>query len=337
MRELLIRYLLGELEPEEHDRVHRQLAASPELRSELAQLRECFAASLREEESEAEPPRGLAQRATANTSLFDSNEALMAAQQARVTADATEPPAGALGWSLADLAVAGGVMLAVSMLLFPALRDSRDGTRRTVCQNHMRQLWFVVSKYSEMNRNYLPEVEPDENAGIFAVKLLDRNCIDEEDLKVLLVCPGAPLADEIRAKRYAILVPTLEELKKMTPDELAAARRHMSPMIAYRLGYFVGPNYYYVRNEPVPHSPLFADAPGSAEDGFISPNHGGSIMQVLHADGNVRVLTSCTIPGVGDDLFHNTRGQMKAGVGRQDSVLGVSECTPGTEPVAVNR
>ena len=39
MRELLIRYLLGELEPHEHDAVQQQLAASPELRRELSQLR----------------------------------------------------------------------------------------------------------------------------------------------------------------------------------------------------------------------------------------------------------------------------------------------------------
>ena len=59
MRELLIRYLLGELEPHEHDAVQQQLAESPELRRELAHLRSCFANAVQDDDPD-EPPRGLA-------------------------------------------------------------------------------------------------------------------------------------------------------------------------------------------------------------------------------------------------------------------------------------
>jgi hypothetical protein len=45
MRELLIRYLLGELDSQEHDQLHAELRRNPELRSELAHLRACFAAN----------------------------------------------------------------------------------------------------------------------------------------------------------------------------------------------------------------------------------------------------------------------------------------------------
>jgi hypothetical protein len=151
------------------------------------------------------------------------------------------------------------------------------------------------------------------------------------------VCPGAPLADKIHSGEYAIRIPTVDQLDEMTPVKLASARRDMSPMIAYRMGYFVGPQYYYVRNEPVPNSPLYSDAPGTPEEGVISPNHGGQIVQVMHINGNLRLLTSRTIPGIGDDLFHNVHGKMEAGVGRLDSVLGVSDATPGTEPMVMAR
>jgi hypothetical protein len=334
MRELLIRYLLGELEPEEHDAVQRELAASPELRGELAHLRSCFAESSHSEETGAVPPRGLAERVTERVTNSDE---MLVSPYGLSRADASEPPTGALGWSLADLTVAGGVVLAVSMLLFPALRESRDGTRRTVCQHNQSQLWFIVSDYADKHCGFFPRVEPNENAAIFAVKLVEENYISAEDLAVLLVCPGAPLAHKIRSKEYAIKIPTVAELQAMTPAEYEEAKQHMSPMIAYRFGSFVGPQYYYIRKEPGPHSALFADAPGDGEDGVISPNHGGTITQVMNANGNLRVLTSCTMPGLNDDLFHNARGRRAAGLGRDDAVLGSGETSPGTLPVAIGR
>jgi hypothetical protein len=332
MRELLIRYLLGELEPEEHDAVQRELAASPELRAELAELRECFAASLKSEETGAEPPRGLAQRVTERVTNSDE---MIASPYGISTA--AEPPAGVLGWSLADLTVAGGVALAVCMLIFPALRESRDGTRRTVCQNNQRQLWFIVSDYADKHCEFFPRVEPNENAAIFAVKLVEENYISADDLAVLLVCPGAPLAHKIRLKEYQVRIPTLAELRAMSPAEYEEAKKHISPMFAYRFGYFVGPQYYYIRSEPGIHSALFADAPGSVEDGEIGPNHGGRVTQVMNTDGSLRVQTSCTAPGVDDNLFRNALGRMEAGLGRGDAVLGNGDASPGTLPFAVGK
>jgi hypothetical protein len=325
---------LGELEPEEHDEVQRRLAESPELRKELSQLRACFAASCHDEPT-TEPPRGLAERVTERVTCFDGDEESLESRRAMAIAAVTDPPAGALGWSLADLAVAGGVMLAVSMLLFPALRESRDGTRRNVCASNQQQLWFIVKGY-EQNRGYFPPVEPHENAGIFAVKLVDGDYISADDLAILLTCPGAPVADQIRRNEYKIQIPMVAQLKSMSPSELAEAKRRMSPMIAYRFGYFVGPRYCYVRNERQSYSALFADAPGE-EEGENSPNHGGPIVQVMNAGGNLRVLTSCKIPDVEDDLFHNALGIVAAGVGQQDSVLGRSEAVPGTLPFSLDR
>jgi len=324
MRELLIRYLLGELEPHEHDAVQQQLAASPELRRELAQLRSCFAASCRDDEPD-EPPRGLAERTSVWVAESDSYDALP--KRGTAIADAHDPPAGVLGWSLADLTVAGGVILAVSMLLFPALRDSRDGSRRVQCQNNQRQLGRLFLAFADNNGGYMPWVQPNENSGIFAVRLVERNYISAEDLKRLLVCPDSPQAKLIKAHQAMVMIPTQEELNGMSEDELAKARAWMSPTYAYCFGFRVGNQYHYIPSGGF-RTPVLCDAPGTEGDG-MSPNHSGAVNQVLFADGRVAVLTSVKLQAGQDDFFHSIRGVVEAGFEREDSVLGRSEATPG--------
>jgi hypothetical protein len=334
MRELLIRYLLGELDEREHDEVQRRLADSAELRRELAHLRSCFSSSCQSDDLAAEPPTGLAERTTERVAGSDGDgDEESAWVSSRAIHDASDVPAGALGWSLADLTVAGGVVLAVSMMLFPALRDSRDGTRRHVCQNNQRELWLLVANYAQDHGGYVPQVKPNENAGIFAVRLVEGGYITADDLSVLLVCPGAPLAAAVRSGQFAIQIPTSVQLAAMSDRELAEARKRMSPFIAYRFPYRLGPNYYYIRDDRRALSPLFSDTSGTEQDGLMSPNHGGSIVQVMNQDGSLKALTTCTLPGLNDNLFRNALGHVAAGLSRQDSVLGCSEAMP--EVVAV--
>lgn len=325
MRELLIRYLLGELNEVEHDEVHRQLAASPELQRELARLRKCMSAAP-DDDFGADTPSGLAARTTERVAV-GCDDPLEYSSERTVLA-ATDPPAGVLGWSLADLTVAGGVVLAVSMLLFPALRDSRNATRRNVCQDNQRQLWLVLASYAEDHGDYYPRIAPHQNAGSFAVELVDREYIGAEELAVLLVCPGAPLADALRSGQFVMRVPTSEMLRAMSPAQLAVARRWMSPFYAYRFPYRVGEEYFYVRDQRMPLSPVFSDTAGARQDGFMSPNHGGTIVQVTNQDGSVKSFRSNTMPGVNDNLFLNALGLMAAGVDRQDTVLARSDATP---------
>src|SRR5690606_9609179 len=133
-------------------------------------------------------------------------------------------PAGMLGWNLADLTVAGGVILAVSMLLFPAIRDSRDGTRRNFCQDNLRAIGQVMVAYGNNNAGYLPEVQPGENAGIFTVRLVENGYISKAELKRRLVCPGASFANLVRAHQASAVVPTTEQLRAMSDEELVAVR-----------------------------------------------------------------------------------------------------------------
>jgi hypothetical protein len=224
------------------------------------------------------------------------------------------------------------------MFLFPALRDSRDETRRHVCQNNQRELWFLVANYAQRNpQKFVPQVKPNENAGIFAVRLVEKGDITPDDLALLLFCPGAPLADAVRSGHFSIKIPTADELAAMSAKELARARVRMSPFIAYRFPYRVGPDYHYIRDDRQAFSPLFSDTSGAEQDGLMSPNHGGSIVQVTYQDGSLRSLTSCTLPGLNDELFRNSLGLVAAGLGRQDSVLAPSGATPEIVAVGASR
>jgi prepilin-type processing-associated H-X9-DG protein len=323
MRELLIRYLLGELEPHEHDAVQQQLAESTELRRELAQLRSCFA-NARHDDDPDEPPRGLAERTATWVSESDSYDALPPSRPA--LSDASDAPSGVLGWSLADLTVAGGVMLAVSMLLFPALRDSRDGTRRSGCLFNLSQIGQLFQRYAESNGGYAPEVLPDENAGIYVVRIAERGLIDEDDFARILVCPGSRYGELMRAGQFSVPILTQRQLAMMSPEELATARMLMSPDYAYRFGFRLGNQYHFIRIGS--RTPILCDAP-STDLGNMSANHGGSVVQVLFADGSVAVLTSGKLQGGRDDLFCNLEGKVAAGVGGNDSVLAPSHATPG--------
>lgn len=326
MRELLIRYLLGELEPHEHDAVQQQLAESAELRRELTRLRSCFANAVQDDDPDG-PPRGLAERTT--TWVAESSDSFDALPSRHaVLSEASDAPSGVLGWSLADLTVAGGVILAVSMLLFPALRNSLDGTRREICQNNLQEMGRLFLLYSDNHGGWLPLVQPNENAGIYTVRLVEGGAVSKEELKRLLLCPSSPQARLVRADpdRFSVDIPTPAELKAMSPQKLAVARAWMSPSYAYPLGYLVGQQYHFIRMRGF-RSPILCDAPSSEAAG-MSPNHGGSIIQVLYPDGRVAVLTSAKVNGGHDDMFSNFEGKVGAGYGRDDVVLGPSDATP---------
>src|SRR4051812_6094933 len=167
MREQLIRYLLGELDANERRDLQSRLKSSPELRAELEQLRSCFAESRDEDLFAPDAPSGLAARTAGRVASGDASKPFGATQgQLSQPADSA---AAFLGWSLADLTVAGGVMLAVSMLIFPALRNSRDGSRQIACQHNMQELGTLVSLYAQDHGRYIPEVGPNEHAGMFAI------------------------------------------------------------------------------------------------------------------------------------------------------------------------
>lgn len=330
MREQLIRYLLGELDDDERQHVQSLLREKPELQRELARLRQCFAMN-QEEDLPPVPPRGLARRTAQFISDSDEYEIADAATRVGTMTSAGDPPAGVLGWSLADLSVAFGVMLAVSMLVFPALRDSREGTRRNVCANNLMEFGKLFCGWSERHNRDFPQVRPNETAGVFAARLVEEGDISPEDLAPLLICPAAPLAREVRAQRLVIWVPSAQAIRAMSPAQLARVTAQISPFYAYRMPYQAAGELRYVRDERSPYAPLLSDTAGDAANA-MSLNHGGSILQVLCQDGHVRVLNTYILPEMNDDLFHNNVGRVGVGLGPLDAVLAPSDTMPQIEP-----
>jgi hypothetical protein len=333
MRELLISYLLGELDADERRDLEAQLKESPELRSELAQLRSCFAANQDEDLFAPDAPTGLAARTAGRVVGGEEPSESAILRREAALSQAGDPPSGILGWSLADLTVAGGVMLAVSMLLFPALRNSRDGTRQVACQNNLRQVGTLIALYAQDHGQLIPGVAPNQHAGVFALQLIRGGYVSADELAKLLVCPGAPLADKIRAGTFAIVLPSAIEIQTMSPQQRDRVSAKASPFFAYALPYRFDGKYYRIRNQRGSMAPVLADALGNDEMTSLSPNHGGRFVQVQCADGRLRVLRTMNLPGVDDDLFHNNRGKVAAGLAPTDTVLGSSEVVPGDDDI----
>jgi hypothetical protein len=340
MREQLIRYLLGELDDEERRDLRALLRDNPDLQRELAQLRECFASN-QDFDDEPAPPRNLAKRTAMQVADSDDDVLEAMSSRTRTMAAAGDPPPGVLGWSLADLTVAGGVILAVSMLLFPALRESRDGSRRTVCQSNQYQFWVMITKYADNHNDYFPKVRPNENVGMFEVALIEAG-EDPIELARLLVCPASAEGGEIRAGRQGLkILPAREQLLTMTLDEKMNVTFPTSTTYGYRLAQKVGDDYIYPRSGPhgeLAFDPLFGDISGDPLNP-MTPNHPGSVIQLIGRNGNLKSFTTSTLPifGADGDLYHNDLGMVGVGLGAHDLVLAPSNAMLSLELPAFDK
>jgi hypothetical protein len=322
MRELLIRFLLGELDATQQSRLEDELRNSPALQRELAHLQTCFAAARDVDHSGDEPPCGLARRVT-DSVCGDSGS--FRGQSADI-----EPPAGVLGWSLADLTVAGGVVLAVSMLLFPALRDSRDASRRVDCENNQQNIYFSAANYAHDHGNYFPGISPQDYAGMFVIRLVSEGYAAPEDMARVLVCKSSRLAELVHNGQVRIQLPRRVDENAVVGPNMAQLCGLASGSYAVRIGYVDADQYYWIREDRDERTPLMSDAPDFQMAGARSANHGGHGQNVLYSDGHVEFLVSSTLPS-GDNMYVNLFGFPAAGRGRNDVVMVSGERTPGVK------
>lgn len=337
MRDLLVRYLLGELDSDQRRQLENELQNSPELRNELDYLRACYVSAQADQPTSDELPSGLAERTVGRIESCDSDDDLVGdgtpTRQLAPCPAFDSLPGSAASWSMADLTVATGVFLAVSMLFLPALRQSRDASRRNDCANKQRQIGALLIQFSDQHHGYYPIVAANENAGIFSVRLVKEGLVSEDELSRLLVCRSSPVGEQVAAGQLVIRIPCLSELRRASPQQLAELERQMGGSFAYRIGYVVGNRYFNVRDSHCPYTPVLADAPSYQLPELTSVNHGGCGQNVLYQDQSVRYQKSCTLPERDDHLFLNDDGQPAAGRGRLDTVLGSSDTRPGIEPL----
>lgn len=310
MREELLGYLLGALEPDEHRAIETQLRDCPELRDELETLRATLlpleASAGTQSPELCEPPPGLAERTC---------------QYVRCRLGPTVAQfAGSSQWRLQDMVVAMGIFVAGSLLLFPAVLNSRQHAQLRACQHNLMNLGQALAEYSEHHDGYFPRVPTTGNlaaAGIYAPSLVDRGLIRSASV----ICPASPLAKEGNFR-----VPRMSELRSAQGERLRALQARMGGSYGYSLGYVQGGRYHDVRNRQRETFALMSDAP-DAGPSTGSTHHDGR-HNVLFEDGHVRCVQDAGLAAGGDHIFRNRLGFVGAGIGPDDAVVAPSEGAP---------
>jgi hypothetical protein len=333
MTDELLAYLMDDLPPERRAAVEEKLATDFAWQREKKRLEECLAACGDPAKCSDEPPQDLV---TKTCSLVESSGSHPAPKQlqkrCRTRAAAFTAESPCLGsahsrWRLADVAVGGGVMVLVAALVTPAIFESRAAARRSVCQNNLRAFGAALFNYQEDRNHRLPEIEPGENAGQYALELLDRGILTRDELQQILVCPESPLAADIAAGRVALVLPSRAALESANGRQLAAWLKSMGGSYAYRLGYYdEDGNYLQAPYTGEPQSPLMADAPSLSPDGIRVVNHAGG-QYVLDQTLSARFRTKCT-DARRDHIYLNADGQHAAGRGPHDIALIRSDYGP---------
>lgn len=340
MRDELVAYLLNDADPEQRKRIEYHLEHDPTWQHEYERLRDCLEAYKTDPDKASCPPQDLVHR-TCSFVERAVREGDCSSQGTVLPASLSESRDGCASrrrcWSLADLTVGCGILLVFGMLLFPALRESRDAARRAKCQDNLREIGTALVDYANFNRRGLPHIGLNENAGMFVVELADSGVISREDLAELLVCPNTQLAEDVNTGKVLMRVPTREELAQVTPEALRVLQKHMSGSFAYQFGYLDAKGKYsrikFVRRGD---APMLADAPSFSIAGFQSANHGGCGQNVLYQDLSSRYCGNCVSENRGDHLFLNDQGRPAAGLSDHDAVLGRSEASPAGQIIRIS-
>lgn len=312
MRDQLIGYLLDALEPAEREAVEERLEVDAQLREELDVLHRSLE-PLRADKGTHAPPPGLAEK---TCELVAIKSAVQLAPLA--------PAPSRRRWTMADMVVAAGIMLAASLLLFPAVSHSRFNSQLAACQNNLRQVGLALSQYSQAHNGMFPAIQPNTNlgyAGVYASILNDQGFLENPHVVSCPSSPAAANADQFR-------VPTIGALKRARGPALAEMQRAGGGSYGYNMGYRNDGRYLAPRNQGRSKYAILSDTPSSSRPHFQSDNHGGYGQNVYFEDGHVRHMTGPTPVDGLDDFFVNDQGQIEAGMHENDAVIGSSSAVP---------
>lgn len=327
MREDLLGYLLGALEPDEMERVEHAVRNSPALRAELDRLQ----ASLRplEEADEIfEPPADLLSR---TWDAIDRAEAahpataggVNAAGGKRAAAQPLSPaavtPAGR-DWRWVDLIATGLAAMLMAGVVLPSILRGRFEARRGACQSNLREAGVAVVHFAtrEPDRR-IPQLSvdgPQAFSGIYAVQLREAGLMP----KLLpFWCPSL----DVPSQWVGRPVPTEAEIMSATPQRLGLLQKVAGGHYAYSLGIREQGRYMAPRFQGRADFAILADAPVETLDGWATA-HEGRGFNLLFEDGRVRFFTTGTTAAFADHPFLNRRGAVEAGVDANDATLAPS-------------
>ncbi len=321
MREQLLGYLLGALEPSEQASVEALLATDPDLRRELERLRVSLGAlddASEEEEQDLEPPPGLGAR----TFQFVRSHAGWGNRGQL---------AGSPGaWKAPDYMIAAGIFFVASMLVFPAIQNSRAGARLTACQDKLRQLGVALTQYGQVY-GCLPFIPATGNlaaAGSYAPMLQQAGMLTSP---AQIVCPESQLA-----QKRDFRVPTVAELEHAGPTILTVLHRSMGGTYGYHPGHIENNRYVPTRVHGREHFAVMADAADESGSDH-SLNHAKRGQNVLCQSGRVVFIVIPRLIENGDHIYVNDYGVKGAGRGANDSSICNSAVPPLVIPVPVTR
>ncbi|MBX9791465.1 MAG: hypothetical protein K2Y37_21300 [Pirellulales bacterium] len=311
MRDELVGYLVGALEPHEHAAVEDRLRRDPQLHDALCELRGCLA-PLGFDGGHFEPPAHLVQ---STCDYVADRRALVPWRDYATSASGR--------FSVQDLMTAAGVVVAASLLFFPAVNYSRGQAEIAGCQNSLRQLASAMLSYSNLHDRYFPHGTSSTaiaSTGMYAPILHERGFVKNPRV---FVCPAA-------ARRHGAIVriPTLKEVEQASPAALARLEETMGGDYRTTLGYIKDEIYHPVRNAHREYFAILSDAPGHDGD-RQSPNHGGLGQNVLFDDGHAQFMSTCRCRPDGsyvpatyhDNIFSNDHGDVGFGLHADDSVI----------------
>lgn len=362
MTEELLAYLLEDLCPERRQVVEHNIAIDPAWRRELERLQQCLAAGGDRENCSCQdeaPPEDLLTRtcflvehachchddeddAAAQATLDPARQGSLRSERAKGVSPSgvgflAEAAGGALArhWSLWDVGVGAGVLLALGALMTPALHESRHAARRVTCDANLRALATHLYEYQRNHARQLPSIEPGQSAATFVTALRDEAGATEEQLRVVLICPDSQLAAAIAAGKVRFRFPSKAQLLRATPAERGELLAGVPCSYAIRVGYYdVEDQYRQLPYTGDPHLAMLSDAPEVTPDGVRSANHPCG-QNVLYECLGARFRSNCLADDNRDNLYLNRAGWHAAGTLENDVVLLHPQRTPVGELVPV--
>jgi hypothetical protein len=318
MDEVLLGYLLGALDGDQQQTVDARLQAEPQLRARLEVLRRSLEPLALDAET-PEPPRGLA----AATLAVIAEYRCRTLPQAPVVTPHQRNARNRRSFRRPDVIAAAVLLVVIAPLAIAGLsRLWRDYAHRAACANNLRELGSGLQRYADQHNGQFPQVQaegPRSFAGTFVPVLCESGALAPN---APILCPAtggstpAPLS-----------LSALEDLYRNQPEAFAAAVRDLAGSYAYAMGYQENGQLRGIDRTDDDHTPILADRlPPSAEGNSL--NHGGAGQNVLYVGGNVAWCTLRTVGINGDDIYLNRRAEVRAGVCREDAVLGGSDATP---------